>query len=443
MAIVRTSDLGWTTNQNVTSLFNAQVSSMVAGDVLVLDDRYQYTGDRFSGWPNGITIAGGAVDAGLDFTNCSANGEDIFRISSKNNVTFLDLKLVCVDVPDTGYGGLNPVAGVDFLVKRMFRVSNSSFITFDNCHFEGYINTMIFMSSCNNVTIEDCQFYRVREGVGQVGSTSNITYRNSLFHYLLGDGIKTAPQGLSQSILIDSCVFLECARDGVDSTGGFYQSTIQDCIFVQQFTALDIKELYEDGSPESGTGDFDFGGPKNSEITVLRCEAINVRNFTVVTFEDRVPGGFVTPTLAETWVPRNITMTDCILESFVEDMGGHLPNVYLIKDCWKCYATNTLSYGDTNTGQTQFVNAYNTGMPKEISVTGTTFLPRRTQSRRPDSYYQALAGNDPNSITYGPSTGPASPILLTYTPGGTNPIQDANGNTAAGFTDQPVTNNVV
>jgi hypothetical protein len=372
---------------------------------------------------DGVTLAGGAPGAGFEFQNFDEHTDPLIKLGDSS--TLLDLTVRTKEAPGRAVdynGTIISAVGDDI------QIINSSF---------GGLRKELVRVSGDNLSVVDTVFDGSYYQMRWVGEATNFTVENSLFQNSLGDGIKTERDrsGVGpQNATISDSVFLNNNRDGIDTAGGLKDSTVIDSYFINGFTGLDIKQMYEIDS------DFSSGGPLNQNILITGSEFINNNNAIVVTTLDRV--NFLTSGNATKWAAQDIHLENSIVEHF---SGGRM---FLVKDSLNVTWDNvTLLGAVTEKGE---VSAYDVGLPKNISGTGVTKGAAREVL--PDSYYQSLAGPDWSNITY-PTDGtvtPADPVVdpdpISYTPpsekdGGNkapesdDPFNDVNLSTASSFTE--------
>ena len=399
MAIVYTSSLGWTAGQDITSAFITQIASMGAGtvgnnNVLVFDHAYVIDTNSTISMPNYFTLAGGVQGAGFDRPNTDTSNNALIDLGLGNVVT--DLTVTHSDAPQTGYVGGSAQAGVDYHQSRTFN-STADDVTIKNSSFHGNVSVLIDLSATSNTTIQDCKFDYGLAQVRWLGGVKNITINDTLFDRAMGDGIKsviddTSDDGFADGINMDGCVFLKANRDGIDTTGGFKNSIVDNSYFVDPIVSgLDIKTGIDSAD------NFRFGTPINEDILIRNSEFIDCGNAIVLTTLD--PAGLLNEGNIRNWAVQNVNVENSTFEN-IEDIGQN--RIYLVKDSYNAHWNNVLFLGNVITDvQQAFLG---TTIPEDINGTNVTTGSVRPQ--QPDSYYRGLAGPDwaniqyPSEVTY-------------------------------------------
>ena len=147
------------------------------------------------------------------------------------------------------------------------------------------------------------------------GGCLDFVVRETFFQDINGEAIKTsrAPNAGTQRALIERCIFQGTWRDGIDTTGGFKDSVVRDCILRRNDVGgvgggIDIKTVIE---PKTADTDM-HPDLMNKNIRIERCQFIDVPNAIVITAVDRANR----PTVenVKQWVPHEIYIDDCTFE---------------------------------------------------------------------------------------------------------------------------------
>ncbi len=414
-------DLGWTAGQNVNSQLATQLGLMSSGDILVLDDMYDYTATSSVDIPAGVILAGGKEGAGLDFSD-TGNGQNPYFVARTGSVV-RDLTFTCSNSPDTGTNSINPQPGTDYHQREGLFVINDNNVSFVNCYISGQVTIFFDVRAGNNCAFTDMHFFGTFIQIRSLGQVDGLRVTNCLFDNPLGDGIKTAAGSNQQhtvdALIIDS-VFIRPNRDGIDTTGGFYQSEVRDTIFVGGFSSMDIKSIYD------STDDFALGGSRNDQILLLRCEFIDpgVAALIVTTLDRNDPllldaNGESSPDYPiNNWCVQGITSTDCIIE---RDPAENEKALVLLKGARDITWNNLSALGNINPAIVRGDNTsggsfpdYNLPTDASGGISGTeTFGSYR--GAQTDEYYRGLAGTDWGNILYPTAGGSPTPAITSQT----------------------------
>ncbi len=314
MTTYYSSGQGWTPGQDISTEFPAFVSgTLIANDTLVLEEMFQLDGTNIQ-LPDGFTLSA-TKDSGIDLINTSANSNAALLFgdnSTIDNVTF-----TASESPDTGYVGNNAQSGTDHDIKVAIELTGSGF-TILNCHFSDWPDSWLEFLNATNVTIDNTYFGGADTQVRLHGNCTDIVITNCHFYKSMADAIKTISSGGygTQRVDIVDTLFEDANRDAVDTTGGFKDSTISNCVLWGN--GLDFKQFLE----VAGDVSDDM---RNEDILVEDTHFVNSWNVITVTMLDNVPGGVLTDLNADDLMPHHITFTDCV----VDTSGG---KIFLLKD---------------------------------------------------------------------------------------------------------------
>jgi len=130
-------------------------------------------------------------------------------------------------------------------------------------------------------------------------------------------------------------VFEHNLRDGIDTTGDFEDSVVEDSVFRHLFAGLDLKAIYEQ------EGDFDVG-VSNVGIRIHGSEFVDTNSGVVVTTLDRV--GTITDRNAARYLPNDLMVTDAVFDT----TGDSSKKAFLIKDAYNVRWDRVSLPGRTN-----------------------------------------------------------------------------------------------
>jgi len=131
MAIIRTSDLGWTSGQDVSALIEPAVQGLVAGDVFVVDHFYDLDINNVD-IPAGVIFAGGAEGAGFYIVDAETSNQPSLVFQSDNIIR--DLTFGASTAVEQGWNKLRfksaiQIKGVENC-ERWFRPRNAECYNF-------------------------------------------------------------------------------------------------------------------------------------------------------------------------------------------------------------------------------------------------------------------------------------------------------------------------
>lgn len=326
-ATYRSGALGWKAGQDVTREFGALVKNLESGDKLVLDARYDLAGGSHQ-FPDDFTLEA-VKDGGFNITDTS--NVSTFRLGHRN--VLRNLTLSNPNAPRGTKKTTNPKRDVDYVGKKVISVSGKDDCVFEYCKFEGNIGTHIAIGGGNRHVIRHCHVVGGYWAVTFGGACLDWKVQQTYFENVVGECIKTlrGHKVGTQRALIEHCVFQGAWRDGIDTTGGFKDSIIRDCIFRRNDVGgvgggIDLKKLVETATVE---GDLDEN-VMNKNVRIERCQFIDLPNAVVVSLIDRA--GALTAVTAPMWAPHEIQINDCVVEKtegwqgpvrFLLVKGGH------------------------------------------------------------------------------------------------------------------------
>lgn len=380
--VINSSDLGWMAGEDISDKFREFVASAKADDVLYLDHFYILQGGGIQ-LPDNFTLAGNANGSGFDRPDTGSNQNPILELG--NNTVLTDIKITHSNAPDTGTTAINTENGVDFHLSRTIAIQNKSNAIIRNCSIEGDVSIFIDLMGSTNTLIENCHFKGGAIPVRFLGGVSGPHIKNTIFEGAIADGIKSVKGSDSgtQNALVENCVFINCNRDGIDTTGGFKDSTVKNSYFVKNgVSGLDLKTGID--SQENLNTNL-----MNKNITLNDNEFIDNNNAVVMTTLNRE--GVLTNANWNEWAVQEIYMNDNIVETHF----GDVRRILLIKD------SHTVSYKNTqllgNIDEYRYVNNY-PGIESNYGVAGENTTNGDARPEKPDSYYLGLAGNTDSAL---------------------------------------------
>ena len=311
----RSSDFGWEADQDVSEVFDDLLENgkLQPGDELVLDQTYRISGNH--ALPDNITLS--AVEgAGFDVTDAVEPKNNRPLLELGDNTTLRNLTITYLNTPELGPTGEK--RGVTFTRRKGIYARGKSNLRIENCRLTGSIGNHLKLIDCRNVEVIGSHIAGGHWTVHLVG-VRDIVFRRCLIEKCQGDAIKTGggskrSGGATREVLVENCVFQDNLRDGIDTTGGFNDSVVRNCIFRRMgVSGMDIKSHYE-----SRTGDLSDLAPENIGIRVEECLFHDMANAVVLTTSDRGyrkgPGNeLLTAENVEEYVPHDIEIVECVV----------------------------------------------------------------------------------------------------------------------------------
>jgi hypothetical protein len=113
-------------------------------------------------------------------------------------------------------------------------------------------------------------------------------------------------------MLVENCVFQDCGRDGIDTTGGFKDSVVRNCVMRRLFSGMDIKSYFT--KPEHLSPDC-----SNTGILIENCTFTDMANCITFSTLDRglrYNDGkyFLDAVSAQKYAPHDVDINNCIFE---------------------------------------------------------------------------------------------------------------------------------
>ena len=306
------SDFGWKPNQDVTEQFTRALTdgTLKAGDELFLDHSYRIDimkeGCRRI-LPDNFTLSA-ARGAGFDVDGLTQEHDappPVLELGNRN--TLRNLTIVCEGVPTKIFA---PKRHAKFFRAVAVSARGKDDILIENCRLSGLIRHNIKVADCRRLNLIGCRIVGGYWSVYLV-SVSDVTMRHSLFEKSTCDSIKTGSSpdgGICRNYVVENCVFQDNGiGDGIDTTGGFNDSVVRDCIFRRILVSgMDIKSHY---FPESGS--LEGVEPQNNNILIERCTFYDIPNAIILTTCSKP--GVLTPENIEEYVVHDVDVNDCIV----------------------------------------------------------------------------------------------------------------------------------
>lgn len=384
MTVYSTNDEGWTPGGDVSAAFTTMLgTTLQTGDILLVDDFYTISIPTTINTADGITLIATKPYAGFDRIDTATHID--YALSFGSNCTLIGLRFTHSEAPVTGTTSTLPTIDVDYHNSVLMSASGSNF-TVKECSFEGAVRVHIDLSNISDSLIENTRFILGLAQVRYLGTIHDPVCRKVLFDRAMGDGIKSVmgtlgvEQGYTLRPVNEDCVFLNPNRDGIDSTGGWYNGSILRSYFISGFTGLDLKSGF------NSAADFDAGVPINSGIVCDTCEFINNGNAIVMTTLNG--GGVLNTGNARTWACQDVLMKDSIVEVTVP---ANLA-MYLVKDSHDARWENVQLLGSAYDYHT--TTSLGLGIPAAGDITGTGLTTGTARTYAGDDYYRSLAGPD-------------------------------------------------
>jgi hypothetical protein len=310
-AVHHSGELGWTEGQDITDTFATlrKDRTLKPGDELVLDHTYRISGSHAV--PGGITISA-VKGAGFDVTDAVNFKGSRPLLDLGNGTTLRNLTITYLNTPPLGPTGEE--RGVTFTGRVGIQASEKRDIRIEDCRLTGSIGHHLKLSDCIGTKVIGCHIAGGHWSVFLCG-VSNGVFRRCVIEKCQGDAIKTGGgrSGAVSGMLIEECVFQDNLRDGIDTTGGFNDSVVRNCIFRRLGTSgMDIKAHYE-----TKTGRIEDLPPENVGILVEKCLFHDMPNAFVFTTLDcgrrEGPGKeLLNAANMAKYAPHDIDINDCI-----------------------------------------------------------------------------------------------------------------------------------
>ncbi len=323
----RSSALGWNAGQDVTKEFGVMVKQLVPGDRLLLEGKYDLTAGPYE-FPDDFVLEA-VQHGGFNVLDSAKNPGNTFRLGHRN--VMRNVTISHPNAPTTTNKSTNPKRGVDFHTKTTIAVRNKDDCIFEYCRFEGNVGHHIEFENGNRHIIRHCHVVGGYWAVPFCARCLDFKVQYTFFHDIRGEAIKTlrGRNAGTERAVIEHCIFQGTWRDGIDTTGGFKDSIVRDCVFRRNDVGgvgggIDIKTVIETKTVE---GDM-HPNLMNKNITIERCQFIDLPNAIVLTMIDRA--GVLTAATAPRWVPQEVYVNDCTFER-TSEWQGKVMGVFLVK----------------------------------------------------------------------------------------------------------------
>jgi hypothetical protein len=332
MAVIETGpDLGWTDNQDITSVIAGALAALDPGDELRLSHMYKISGGPYT-IPGGVdadnpTIISAVFGGGLEVTDpdLGTSGGSLLQLGG----SYVTLRNLTVTMPTAiDWTVLTPnvtvTQGTHYNARRFLYGVSCDHVTIEYCYINFNGKEIIWLEDCDDLLIQRNEIIG-----GQYGIYIWACYR-PIFRYNFHNGgpseaIKTGTtsgfpsKGVRDAIIEDS-VFNGQWRDGVDTTGGYagtfdgedYESgeysggIIRRCIFRRTHNGpgggIDLKQSVNSTNLPA----LDV---VNVNILLEDNEYINCPNAVSIATVDNGDGSdnwLITTDNMETYVPHNI-----------------------------------------------------------------------------------------------------------------------------------------
>ncbi len=357
--VYHSSELGWTSGQDVSDGFaDFLANTAAAGDELRLDRSYRISGTHQL--PDDFTLSA-VKGAGFEVTDADPDqSRQFLRLGSRN--TLRNLSITYLNTPVPGPGGTSPVRGVDFYNMIGLTAVDRSDILIENCELYGSISHHLKVAGGSNIEVIGTHMVGGYWTVYLAGDVSDVTFRNCVIERCQGDGIKTGRGGAFgvKRVLVDSCLFQDNGRDGIDTTGGFMDSTVRNSTFRRLFSGMDIKSFFE--SAEHLTMDC-----MNTGILVEGCTFTDMGSAISMSTIDRgleYNDGvyFLDADSAQIYAPHDLDINDCVFER----TGDSDVRMLLMKGGHTVRYDNAVFCGE-GIGEVRYTNVYETFGPQTLS----------------------------------------------------------------------------
>ncbi|MEM6532419.1 MAG: right-handed parallel beta-helix repeat-containing protein [Myxococcota bacterium] len=321
--LVVSSDLGWTANEVVNSKLKTVLGGLGTGDELRLSHRYRLNPETIR-VPKGVILSG-TKGSGFEFVNV-AGSKDAYLVFTDDT-----------RVENLSFTDANNDAGEAEVIAN-----NKEALRFEGQNFQiinSFIHTSakvpVHFNAVSNVLVKGTHFERGYYQLQIRGPSSDIRIEDSVFSNSWGDGIKTSKdrnRGVER-VIVQKTVYEGNKRDGIDTTGGFRDSVVQDCIFRNnRVSAMDIKNIYNNAS--------DLGdGLGNDGILITDSVFYNNKNSIVLTTLDK-QGNLVTNANHKVHMPHDIQVQNSVFDKSTR--------MFLIKDAYDITWTDVQLLGGTD-----------------------------------------------------------------------------------------------
>ena len=390
--IIRSSDLGWVPGADVSDEIEALFDNGVVkpNTTLLLEGMFDIQGSVRLDAPNNFVLAGNQVGNGLTIRNTEATlNNPWLRLGGDN-------ALYNVEILHTETKSLNDGNGKSNTRSIQATEDNIKII---NSYFEGNLGLFIDAAGKDHLVL-DTHFNGASAQIRALNVYQSPKIINSLFENALADGIKTIrpPEGDlgTEQALVSGCVFLNNARDGIDTTGGFRDSLVEDSYFVGLFKGMDIKNIYDQNTRVFANQNLQS---LNKNITVRRSEFINNNNGIASITLDRGPSGdgsdrWITNQNAANWLTNTISVTNTIFEN----TGSGRTNALLSQDVFNVSWNSILLLGNVNMSRVSRNSAVSSQVDPSVNtnynIDGSNVSTGPIRTMQPDAYYRSLAGRD-------------------------------------------------
>lgn len=311
---VTTESLGWQANEDVTEKLKSYLENPT-NNKLCISHLYKLSAD-------GIVLPD-------NFTLCAEKGAGFSLIDVQNaNGPFLEIgdNSLWYNVSILSDEALAPENEVMSNNKRAVQISNGNQISIVNCKFATNAKSHLDIRGVTNLTLKGTHFDYGYYQILLRASSSDILIEDCLFSNSYGDGIKTQRSGINgvKDITVKNTVYEYNKRDGLDTTGGFRNGLVTNCIFRNNgVSGMDIKSIYEN---ENDMGEEGTRG--NDHILIKDSEFIDQNNAIVLTTLDRNEPKQINDDNHAYYLPNNISFEN----SIIENNSDNQKRVWLIKD---------------------------------------------------------------------------------------------------------------
>jgi hypothetical protein len=360
-AVHRSTDLGWKAGQDVTTSVTAHLKdgTFKTGDELVLVHVFRIGGTHQL--PDDFVLRaekGGGFDV-IDAT--PDNNAHFLRLGNRNTLSNLILRYLNTPKPGPG-AGTNPTRGVHFHPKTGIYAKGKCDIRIERCRLEGSLSHHLRLSDCPGPSMTGCHLIGGFWTVYLEGGVTDALFRECLIEKCQGDAIKTGRGGTFgvQRVRVERCVFQDCGRDGIDTTGGWKDCIVRETVFRRLFSGMDIKSIYE--KPSDLSPDI-----RNTGILVERCTFTDIANCITFSTLDRglqrnKGAYFLDAERAKEYAPHDVDINDCIFER----TGARNVRMLLLKGGHTIRYKNARFWGD-RIGTVGYTNVFKTFGPNSLS----------------------------------------------------------------------------
>lgn len=311
--VYHSSDLGWEANKNITSAFSELLDNgkFAPGVTLVLEDMFDMDAGVALQLPRGFVLEG-RDGGGINIRTSEPTSRPILRMGDGGGIVGVTFRASDAPVGEPFWRVAE--AYVDYHPAKAIAIHEVDDVEIIDSDFSGNIGQFINVFGSRNLVIERTRFKGARTQLLLSGNVLDARIADSRFEEAVGDGIKTIDGNIIGTRVLRS-LFARNHRDGIDTTGGFKNALIEDSIFFENSTALDIKSQVHDEQDLTRKN-------VNSGIRVRNGYIVRSSNAIVVSFRDYAD--LVDEQNARDYIPSDIQIEGTVF--------AEVGTAFLVKD---------------------------------------------------------------------------------------------------------------